>query len=340
MGDTPHEHADAASAFLARLANQFSDFLTLSAVATSLLRFLRDDLGFESCAVAMLEQGSVDVLKVVGASGSHADLQGTIERKGRGIVWDVLQSQANAVVPDLTADPRGCARTPQERSGVFVPLVVGGRPIGILGAYRASVGAFTPDEVATLDLVARPIAGTLNAAQVHQRLRDASAHDPVTGLATQANFVSRVEGEIRRAVGTPHLLTVAVLRPIGVPRTVVQLAANAGERGLVAVAHKLRRGCRRHDVAARMSGDEFALLLPETTAAEAEAFLQQFDQIEVFPDDDVFRSVERTPIVPGAPHPRVALSLAWGAATWPVDGQTPQDLMDVATCRLRHKTLR
>jgi diguanylate cyclase (GGDEF)-like protein len=338
MGYTPHERADAASAFLVRLANQSSGLLSLSAIVTRLLRLLRDDLGFESCAIAMLEEGTADVLNVVGASGSHTDLQGTTERQSRGIAWDVLQSEAIAVVPDLIADPRGCARTPEERSAAFVPLIVGGRAIGVLGAYRASVGAFTPDDVAALGLVAQPIANALIAARSHRGLRGASAHDPLTGLATQAHFVGRIEGEIRRSAGTAQVLTVVLLRSVGMTRPGVHLGDPAGDRTLVAIAHTLRDGCRRYDVAARVSGDEFAMLLPETTAAEAEAFLHQFDQIDVLPD--LSRSVQRTEILPGAPPPSVVLCLSWGAATWPADGQTPQDLMNVAAHRLRQKTRR
>jgi diguanylate cyclase (GGDEF)-like protein len=42
----------------------------------------------------------------------------------------------------------------------------------------------------------------------------------------------------------------------------------AGDQLLVDVAHTLMRSIRKTDVVARIGGDEFALLLPETEARE------------------------------------------------------------------------
>jgi diguanylate cyclase (GGDEF)-like protein len=101
------------------------------------------------------------------------------------------------------------------------------------------------------------------------RLRHISVTDGLTGLTNRREFERRLEEELDRADrhGLPLslvLLDVDLLKAIN-----DRSGHRAGDRALCAVAGALRSSCRSVDIAARVGGDEFAILAPTTSARDA-----------------------------------------------------------------------
>jgi diguanylate cyclase (GGDEF)-like protein len=101
------------------------------------------------------------------------------------------------------------------------------------------------------------------------RLRRLAVTDPLTGLLNRRYFADRLRHELERAkrYGTPLALLVVDLDWLKAIND--GQGHHAGDRAIKAVATTLTRGLRATDVAARYAGDEFAALLPQTTAREA-----------------------------------------------------------------------
>jgi diguanylate cyclase (GGDEF)-like protein len=106
---------------------------------------------------------------------------------------------------------------------------------------------------------------------------DTSAHllaqatgDPLTGLLNHRAFQERVESEVARAQRYERPLALVLLDLDYFKSINDAYGHQAGDSALMQAAHLLEEGARAGDVLGRIGGDEFALLLPETTADEAQ----------------------------------------------------------------------
>src|SRR5215212_8753139 len=101
-------------------------------------------------------------------------------------------------------------------------------------------------------------------AALSDRIAAANRTDPLTGLISRRAFEELLELELERAVRSERPLSVVVGDIDAFRQVNEQHGHAAGDAALQAVAVDMLKWKRRIDVAARVGGEEFALLLPET----------------------------------------------------------------------------
>ncbi len=151
------------------------------------------------------------------------------------------------------------------------------------------------------------------------RLMRHAALDPLTRLPDGASVAAFGRKELARAAryGRPLALVVADLD--GFRAGAGQPGEPAADALLVDVSHVLRTTCRAQDVLARSGRDEFAFLLPETTAAGAVSVAERARHaIAAFP----FAQNARGPALSA-----VHVALSAGVAVFPKDGITLEALV-------------
>lgn len=108
-----------------------------------------------------------------------------------------------------------------------------------------------------------------------ERLRSAALLDPLTGVANARAWRDIVADEFDRADRTGQPLSVAFVDLDGLKELNDEEGHAAGDEAIASVATALQSGVRSIDVVARIGGDEFVVLLPDTEAAAAERALMR-----------------------------------------------------------------
>ena len=116
---------------------------------------------------------------------------------------------------------------------------------------------------------ALPFVTLLQRSVRHTQLLNASRVDSKTGLLNAGTWEREAASEVARAVRTRTPLALVVI-DVDHFKQVNDLHGHlAGDKALRAISHTLRIFLREYDLAGRFGGEEFALLLPQTSAADA-----------------------------------------------------------------------
>jgi len=160
------------------------------------------------------------------------------------------------------------------------------------------------------EILSSTISQFLQRKTAEQRLMHASLHDALTGLPNRVYLTHQLEEAVK--VGRACAVLYVDLDRYKLIND--SLGHSVGDQVLIEVARRLRESIRRTDVAGRIGGDEFILLLMD---------LRQREEIESIARK-VLAAVERPFVLMNRAH---FLSASIGAAVSPDDGRDAQHLI-------------
>ena len=264
------------------------------------------------------------VLRTIAAKGIHADILAEAPElpDDQGIMGWVFQNGTAELINDPNEDMRLVSwrkfgRT--EGALIAVPLLERNRIAGVLVLMRLrSNQPFTGHEFhlvknfADLASIALRNAAIQNAAETRART------DPLTGLrnrdALERTLVRWIDGEKTfslMVIDLDHFKTVND-----------SYGHLAGDQLLVAIAEVIQREARGGDMAFRLGGDEFLLVLPSTAAKGALAAGARLVKAVKAGAADALGTLGIEPELP--------VSCSVGVACYPQHGKTPKDLIATA----------
>jgi len=164
------------------------------------------------------------------------------------------------------------------RAGLAVPLSCEGEQLGYLAAYsRSGLSAFGetgPTELEELALRAGP---AIDNARRFREARQLADLDALTGLHNRRYFHETLAREVARAHRYARTLALVVFDLDDFKAINDRIGHLAGDAVLAEAAERIRDVVRSADVACRVGGDEFAVILPEAGITDADQLYKRLE---------------------------------------------------------------
>ena len=166
------------------------------------------------------------------------------------------------------------------RERICVPMVAQGNTIGVLhlefddatcSQSRSRIEDFRGSHQQLAISVASQVALSLASLQLRETLREQSIRDPLTHLFNRRYLEESLEREVHLANRTKQSVAVIFVDLDHFKRFNDTFGHDAGDVVLQSLADLLRMFFRSTDICCRFGGEEFAIILPDSSALDAAA---------------------------------------------------------------------
>jgi diguanylate cyclase (GGDEF)-like protein len=166
------------------------------------------------------------------------------------------------------------------RGGLFVPLVSReGSTLGSLALFWRTPGYEpTPQRVGAVEQIAMTCIPAIENARRYREARQMAETDALTGFFNQRYFHETLRREALRAQRYDRRLALLILDLDDFKTVNDRIGHLAGDAVLAQVAERLRNEIRSVDVGCRIGGDEFAVVMPESTTEDASQLFQRMHE--------------------------------------------------------------
>jgi GGDEF domain-containing protein len=218
---------------------------------------------FRSCVIYLLEDHS-DSLSARFVSGANVEnLRGRALRVGEGITgWAALQ-KSNRFSQSVDLDLAGAGLDLSEYStAAAFPLIQDGQVLGVITLYFPKGVPCLDDHIRMMDIIVRLAAAAVHNGTLFAETQESALTDGLTNLPNSRYLRQVFEQEKVRSqqAGQPMAFLEADLDNFKVIND--RFGHHVGDRYLSEISRVLKSHLRERDILVRLSGDEFAALLP------------------------------------------------------------------------------
>ena len=208
----------------------------------------------ERQAVEILEENLADI----GIRHARVALFEADEKDS--VAWSVILNARLEPVsqrfPSRGFPPPGLYPPDELLNLIILPLIFQEEALGYV--------AFDASNLEPCATVARQLASAFKAARLHTQVVELSLQDPLTGIHNRRYFDLFLNKETERSRRLGHGLAIIILDIDLFKKYNDTYGHPAGDKAIQNVANYVKNGRRSADVVARIGGEEFALILPET----------------------------------------------------------------------------
>lgn len=203
---------------------------------------------------------------------------------------------------------------------ICLPILAHGETVGLMHLTPAEnvSGSDFLKQRKLAQMAAEQVSLAIANTRMRDELHNQSIRDSLTGLYNRRHFIESLRKRIDTSKHTGHPVSLVSIDVDHFKKFNDNHGHDAGDMVLRAVGTALEQACDGEQLPCRLGGEEFMVLLPESSQDDAAGFAEK---LRVAVEQITVRYGEKT-------LPRITISL--GVASYPKNGAMPQDLMKSA----------
>ncbi|NJD56495.1 MAG: sensor domain-containing diguanylate cyclase [Nitrospirae bacterium] len=323
--------------FFEEVNRTLTSSLELGAVLRTIMKKTKTLVQAEACSILLIDEETGDLVfeKTTGKKETKKKIRRERLKIGEGIAGWVAREHVPVIVPDVSKDPRFNPRIDMEtdfktKSIMCVPIQNKGNILGVLEIVnKTNNEPFTKDDLALILRIVDHAAIAIERSSLYQKMAEMSVTDDLTKLFNTRYLNRTLEIELTRATRHHTSLSLIFMDVDHFKNINDNYGHLVGSKLLVEMGQLLLKSLRTVDIVARYGGDEFVMVLPQTSPKNA---LQIAERIRRSIEHNVFMKKDGYSF---------KVTASFGVASYPESAKSKDELMklaDEAMYRVKNQT--
>jgi diguanylate cyclase (GGDEF)-like protein len=295
--------------------------LDLQKILQTIMEKISDLLQPDTWSLLMLDENTQELYFEIAIGAGAEKLRDVRLKLGEGVAGWVAQTGEPVLVENTANDPRFTPKVDElthteTRSIVCVPIKAHDHVLGVIELVNAlGKPSFGAEDIPILKSLADYAAIALENARYVQRIHELTITDDCTALynARHLNFV--LDTEIYRSNRYGYEFCVIFIDLDHFKQVNDVYGHLVGSKLLWMIGDGIKAHLRMIDYAFRYGGDEFVVLLPQTSKENALMVVRRIRDLLI---NRVFFTEEKM---------NIKVTASFGVASFPVDGRTRKELL-------------
>jgi diguanylate cyclase (GGDEF)-like protein len=212
-----------------------------------------------------------------------------------------------------------------EHSILGVPLTLGNDKLGVLCLQAEKPNAYNPDQIRLVETIAHQASVSISNAQMFEKIQSMAILDTLTGVYNRRYFYEYAENEISRSQRYDNQMSLIMLDIDHFKLVNDRFGHLVGDQTLKMIVDTCQGVLRKSDVMCRFGGEEFIVLLPETSQEDA-----------VIAAKRICQTISEQSLPTNSDLGPVVVTVSIGVTQLKTKTETLQDLIDEADHALYH----
>lgn len=321
-GDARREAGEVA--VFQELGKALTSSLQLDQVLRTIMEKIEEFLRPDNWSLLLLDEAKQELYFELAVGKASQALKDVRVKVGQGIAGWVAQHGETVVVPDTSKDTRFFAKVDEKtktetQSIVAVPVKFRDTCLGVIELINCmGPEGFDPRDLKLLEALSDFAAIALENARHVKRIHELTITDDCTTLYNARHMSVILETEIYRSHRYNYEFSLIFIDLDHFKQVNDTQGHLVGSRLLADIGNALKTHCRLIDFAFRYGGDEFVLLLPQTSKENALNVARRLHKL-----------IRETNWLAGEGL-NIHITASMGVASYPVDSKTKEGLLHLA----------
>ena len=197
-----------------------------------------------------------------------------------GLTYMVAQTGEPIIVKNIKNHPLFTDfQVPKDQGVAGIPLKLKKIVVGVMSLLYAKAHETTEEELRLLSLLGDQAAVAIENARLHQLIENQALTDALTAIPNRRSFETRLRDEILRSARYNRTFGLVMIDIDNFKMINDTYGHPRGDKYLAQFVHCILTEIRDTDFLARIGGDEFAIILPESNLEHATRLVSRLEKV-------------------------------------------------------------